>query len=92
MGRSENSINHQTLVSLYSDLVDHSDLCVSWNSVQSQCPLVPKRSDYFIFSQCTVSLLKRFEVPLVKSGERFSVYILMVYQCHFSGGYGLPFT
>lgn len=58
MGRSENSINQQTLVSLYSDLVDHSDLCVSWNSVQSQCPVIFEKYAYFFFSQYTVSLEK----------------------------------
>ena len=58
MGRCENSINQQTLVSLYSDLVDHSDLCVSWNSVQSQCPVIFEKYAYFFFSQYTVSLEK----------------------------------
>lgn len=58
MGRSENSINHQILVSLYSDLVDHSGVCVSWNSFQSQCLVIFEKYDYFFFSQYTVSLEK----------------------------------
>ena len=73
MGRSDNSVNHLTLVSLYSYLVDHSDVCVSWNSAQSQCPVIFEKYAYFFFPN-TQSAWKKVRVPFGKRfGERLTV-------------------